>query len=145
MEKLTPRKVLFELNITLRVPLSFSDPKSRKRDVVDRRSVFYRLCREFTDYSLTDLGLLFNQGHATVLNAENVVFPALEVYNTEVHEAYKLARNRLSQKAKTVTDDYFRQVYRDYLSKRSEMERARAKLNKLDIARLIKEIEIELN
>jgi len=43
--------------------------KCQKREVVEPRQVIHYLCKKFTKLSLTDIGMIYQQGHATVINS----------------------------------------------------------------------------
>ena len=45
------------------------DIKTRKRDVIYMRCIYYRLCRDLTYESLESIGKQVNKDHATVLHA----------------------------------------------------------------------------
>jgi len=65
--------------------------KTRKREYVFARAVYYRLCKEFTKCSLTAIGKEVNKDHATVIHGLKVFksfqsFP--NMYQSELR-AYK--------------------------------------------------------
>ena len=48
--------------------------KSRKHIYVVARTVYFKLCKDFTDYSLQRIGMTLKKDHATVLHAINNIF-----------------------------------------------------------------------
>ena len=42
--------------------------KNRNRELVYGRAVYYKLCKDLTNHSLSDIGSLISKDHATVLN-----------------------------------------------------------------------------
>jgi len=41
--------------------------KSRRRDIVDARKMYFGLCKNFTNYGLVQMGYSLNKNHATAL------------------------------------------------------------------------------
>ena len=86
MEILQEIKHLVEKELQLNL-----DNKTRKREYVFARAVYYRLCKEFTKCSLTAIGKEVNKDHATVIHGlkifksfqsfPNMYQPELRAYN----------------------------------------------------------------
>ncbi len=71
--------------------------KTRKRQVVYGRAIYFKICKDRTNLSLQEIGQTLNLHHATVLHSITNVFPAFEMYNPEYMEIY----NRIKK-----TDEY---------------------------------------
>ena len=68
--------------------------RTRKRNYVYARAVYFKLCKEYTRLSLNDIGLSINMDHASVLHAINNVFPLVMQYDghlQDLYEDYKLS------------------------------------------------------
>ena len=61
---LTPKIIREKLEIEFDLDLS---QKKRSREVVYRRHLAFKLCREFTTYSLSEIGEEFKKDHSTVI------------------------------------------------------------------------------
>ena len=59
---------------------------------VAARGIAYNLCREFTDVSLSRLGLLFNKDRVSVYHSINVVFNDIQADPFLRHKYNKLHR-----------------------------------------------------
>ena len=57
--------------------------KNRSRELVYGRAVYYKLCKNLTSHSLTEIGSLISKDHATVLHGLKV-FETLE-FNKDVY------------------------------------------------------------
>lgn len=64
------------------------DEKSRKRDLVDARSVYYKILLDECSMTLEAIGETLSKNHATVLHGINQVFPTLEIYNPKIFDVY---------------------------------------------------------
>ena len=53
--------------------------KNRKQEFVYQRSIYFRLCREFTTLPLCDIAASLNKNHATVIHSFKV-FDNLELW-----------------------------------------------------------------
>ena len=62
--------------------------KSRKRELVYARAIYFKICKDRTNLSLKDIGKTMQLDHATVLHAITNIFPAFEMYNPEYMEIY---------------------------------------------------------
>ena len=69
--------------------------KNRNRELVYGRAVYYKLCKNLTSHSLTDIGSFIYKDHATVLHGLKV-FETFEL-NNDYHylEAYDEMFNKL--------------------------------------------------
>ena len=70
--------------------------KNRRREMVYGRAVYYKLCKNLTSHSLTEIGSLISKDHATVLHGLKV-FESLE-FNKDVY--YINAYEELLEKLK---------------------------------------------
>ncbi len=70
--------------------------KNRTRELVYGRAVYYKLCKNLTSHSLTEIGSLISKDHATVLHGLKV-FESLE-FNKDVY--YINAYEELLEKLK---------------------------------------------
>lgn len=98
MEILQEIKHLVEKELQLNL-----DYKTRKREYVFARAVYYRLCHEFTKCSLTAIGKEVNKDHATVIHGLKIfkefnLFPSM--YQSEL-KAY----NNIYPTLKKVSDE----------------------------------------
>ena len=62
--------------------------KSRKRELVYARAIYFKICKDRTNLSLKDIGKTMQLDHATVLHAITNIFPAFEMYNPEYMDIY---------------------------------------------------------
>ena len=62
--------------------------KSRKRELVEARAVYYKVAQEKTDVTLYTMSSLVGKNHATALHGINNVFPYLEHYNKGFYNMY---------------------------------------------------------
>ena len=65
--------------------------KTRARQVVYGRAIYFKICKDRTNLSLQEIGETLNLHHATVLHSIRNVFPAFEMYNPE----YMVIYNRI--------------------------------------------------
>ena len=62
--------------------------KTRARQVVYGRAIYFKICKDRTNLSLQEIGETLNLHHATVLHSIRNVFPAFEMYNPEYMDIY---------------------------------------------------------
>lgn len=62
--------------------------RSRKRELVEARAVYFKLAQEKTDSTLATMAKLVDRDHATALHCINNVFPQLERYNINYYNMY---------------------------------------------------------
>ena len=87
-EKITSRlkTIMQRVNKTYNLTIS---RKTRGREYVYARAVYYKLARELTNYSLSQIGLLVYKDHASVLHGLKT-FELLNLWNeTEYTEPYE--------------------------------------------------------
>lgn len=69
----------------------------RQRPSVYQRAIFYRLCRDFTPYCLTDIGAVVGRDHASVIHGLKV-FKNLKLWKEQAYlDIYSKARKKLKQ------------------------------------------------
>ena len=69
--------------------------KNRNRELVYGRAVYYKLCKDLTNHSLSDIGSLISKDHATVLHGLKV-FESLIFNNDDYYiDAYKEMYDKL--------------------------------------------------
>ncbi len=102
----------------LGIDLSF---RTRKRSNVYARAVYFKLCKEYTRLSLTDIGASVNVDHATVIHGINNVFPIVMQYDghlQDLYEDYKFSNNHDSE---SIFENYSR-LLRENVKLRSEIK-----------------------
>ena len=61
---------------------------TRKRSIVYGRAIYFKICKDRTNLSLSKIGETLNLNHATVLYCINNIFPTFEMYNPKYMEIY---------------------------------------------------------
>lgn len=89
----------------LGIDLSF---RSRKRSNVYARAVYFKLCKEYTRLSLTDIGASVNVDHATVIHGINNVFPIVMQYDGHLQDLYEDYRYSNNHDAESIFENYSR-------------------------------------
>jgi hypothetical protein len=64
------------------------DTKTRKRDIVYTRAVYFKLCRVHTLLPLSEIGLIVNKNHATVLHGLRLFNNVLVEYEQSYLELF---------------------------------------------------------
>jgi len=118
---------------------TFIDIKSRKREVVYMRAIYYKLCKEFTFESLVKIGKTINKDHATVIHGlkvfDNVINPTWE---KGYYNKYLKLQEHLNTKVKLQVkqldpNKFYREKYRIKLLQNKQMYNfTRACLDKMD-------------
>ena len=97
--KITPKIIREKLEIEFGTDLTV---KSRKRNIVYQRMVAFKLCRRFTEHSLTEIADEFNKDHATVIySLDNFDFHKDQYY----FEYYKKVFSRYSEHFIKITEN----------------------------------------
>jgi predicted DNA-binding protein YlxM (UPF0122 family) len=89
----------------LGIDLSF---RTRKRSNVYARAVYFKLCKEYTRLSLTDIGASVNVDHATVIHGINNVFPLVMQYDGHLQDLYEDYRYSNNHDAESIFENYSR-------------------------------------
>ena len=106
---------------------TFIDVRSRKREVVYMRAIYYKLCKEFTFESLVKIGKTINKDHATVIHGlkvfDNVINPTWEKgYYNKYLKLKEHIENKLHLQVKKVdADRYYKSKYRIKLLQNKKM------------------------
>ena len=90
------------------------DTKSRKREIVYARAVYYKLCSEYTSKTLTDIGDVLNRDHATVcygLNLFNNIQSMNKVYKDNQYSVYLELKHKFDTLERFKQKDYEPDVY----------------------------------
>jgi len=118
---------------------TFIDVKSRKRELVYIRAIYYKLCKEFTFDSLDKIGKTIGKDHATVIHGlklfENIINPTWEkdYYNTYLKLHEQLNKKVNLQIRRINPDGFYRDKYRIKLLQNKQMYTfTRNCLNKMD-------------
>ena len=61
---------------------------SRRRAITEARCIYYKICYDKLNMSLSAIGKTVNRDHATVLHGIRAVFPSLEHYNKNLYDYY---------------------------------------------------------
>ncbi len=112
---------------------------SREREIVYMRSIYYKLCKEFTFESLTKIGNTVNKDHATVIHGlkifENIINP---LWEKNYYQKYLKLQAQLNTKTKLTVkrsdpNKFYREKYRIKLLQNKEIYKfARTCLSKMD-------------
>ena len=95
--------------------------RTRKRNYVYARAVYFKLCREYTKLSLDDIGQTVDMDHASVVHAISKVFDAVVFHDKfleDIYNDYKLSNKNTNE---TIFDNYER-LLKENLDLRREVE-----------------------
>lgn len=87
--------------------------KSRKRQLVYARAIYFKLCKEKTRFTLQRIADTLEVNHATVLHAINNVFPVIQREEPLLYEIY----NKLKK------EDDVKYLKENYYALRNEYEK----------------------
>jgi len=73
--------------------------RSRKREYLFARALYYKLCKEQTNNSLEKIGASLGFSHANVMHSINKIYPEIKEYDTDSYYAY-LKCKKLTKKLK---------------------------------------------
>lgn len=102
----------------LGIDLSF---RTRKRSNVYARAVYFKLCKEYTRLSLTDIGASVNVDHATVIHGINNVFPIVMQYDGHLQDLYEDYKYSNNHDAESIFENYSR-LLKENISLRSQVD-----------------------
>jgi len=100
---------------------------SREREIVYMRSIYYKLCKDFTFESLTNIGKAVNKNHATVIHGlkvfDNLINP---LWEKDYYNKYLKLHERLNKKIDTQVkrsnpNKFYREKYRVKLLQNKQM------------------------
>tara|TARA_Y100000114_G_C11751238_1_gene324434 strand:+ start:1099 stop:1512 length:414 start_codon:yes stop_codon:yes gene_type:complete len=83
---------------------------TRTREYVYGRSIYFKLCREFTHATLEEIGQSVGRNHASVIHGLSV-FDVMAVYKDTVLSYYKDLKNILLDKSKEDLKKYNDETY----------------------------------
>jgi len=81
------KQIISLINFNLKIDVE-ENPKSRKRELVYARAIYFRLMRDNTVQGLEMIGRPFKKDHACVIHAINKTFEEIKVYAPEIYDAY---------------------------------------------------------
>lgn len=82
--------------VEVRLELDLSS-KSRKRELVYGRAVYFKLCKELTKCSLNDIGRAVNRDHATVIHGLTLFDDVIDTgYEPFLKKVYKATKRKLT-------------------------------------------------
>ena len=92
--------------------------RSRKRENVYQRAVYFKLCEDFTRCSLTDIGNSVGLDHATVIHSRKI-FKNFHLWREDDYldvykEGKRILKNRIGNNRRYIHKTY-KQKYRDLL------------------------------
>ena len=97
--------------------------KNRNRELVYGRAVYYKLCKNLTSHSLTDIGSFIYKDHATVLHG-------LKVFETfELNERNKSIRVLIKREFKDIFNECRKEF--GYVPQTAYLKQRFAKINEL--------------
>jgi len=67
---------------------------TRKRPYIEARATYYKLCREFTNLTLENIGWDFGKNHATVLNGIRQLDNWMN-HDSRIKNNYKILKNKI--------------------------------------------------
>tara|TARA_R110000772_G_scaffold181601_1_gene292911 strand:+ start:1273 stop:1587 length:315 start_codon:yes stop_codon:yes gene_type:complete len=62
--------------------------KSRKREYIFARALYFKLCKEQTSASLEKIGASLGFSHSNVIYSINKIYPEIKKYDTDSYYAY---------------------------------------------------------
>ena len=81
--------------------------KSRKREIVYMRSIYYKLCKDFTNESLNAIGKQVNKDHATVLNGLKIFDNIIDnFWEKELFNVYMNIKDHIKTKISLEVKSY---------------------------------------
>ncbi len=94
--------------------------KSRRRDNVYARSLYFKICKKVTRHSLASIGRSVNRDHATVLHGVRVFDNVVSVYERDLMDLYsELIKKYDKDEMREFTDpvDYWKEQLHDLENK----------------------------
>lgn len=81
--------------------------RSRKREYVYARAVYYKIARDMYNKTLSEIGRSVGVDHATVLHSIKNVFPVIERFEPDIADSYKKIREKISLEADLIKSASF--------------------------------------
>jgi hypothetical protein len=103
--------------------------KTRQREHVEARALYFKLCRDFTSKSFYDIGKSLNKNHATVIHAVNNVYPMAEMYNKRLKHLYNVFEKSASSYTEGKVED--KDPYQENVKLNSEIMRLNLEIQRL--------------
>jgi hypothetical protein len=112
--------------------------KNRQRHNVYQRAVYFRLCRDLTPYSLSDIGATIEKDHASVLHGLKL-FKNFKYWGEDIYlSIYNQARVKLKQKydfanshSKLSTEDKYNELLMHHILLKQKYHNVRQELEKI--------------
>ncbi len=95
--------------------------RTRKRNYVYARAVYFKLCREYTKLSLDDIGQTMGMDHASVVHSINKVFDSVVLYDKFLEDLYNDYKFSNKNTNETIFDNYER-LLKENVSLRKEVK-----------------------
>ena len=95
--------------------------RTRKRNYVYARAVYFKLCREYTKLSLDDIGQTVDMDHASVVHAISKVFDAVVFYDKFLEDLYNDYKFSNKDTGETIFENYER-LLKENLDLRKEVK-----------------------
>ena len=105
--------------------------RTRKRNYVYARALYFKLCKEYTRLSLADIGSSVNMDHATVLHAINNVFPMVIQHDRHLSDLYEDYRFSHKHDIESIFENYSR-LLRENIELRNEIKDVKESESLLD-------------
>lgn len=98
---------------------------TRKRSVVYARVIYYKIARDITPYSLSDIGEPLGKDHATVLFHLKNNFDVIESYEPKFYNFYLIAKDiaykKVIKKIKDIPEPVQEKIEKHYLDVNKEL------------------------
>jgi len=112
--------------------------KDRQRHSVYQRAVFFKLCRDLTPYSLSDIGAVVNKDHASVLHGLKL-FKNFQDWHEDVYLAlYNEAKLKLKRKynfansrSKASIEDKYKELFLNHILLKEKYYKVKTELDKI--------------
>ena len=98
----------------------YKNRKSRKREYVEARSLYFKLMKDLTDMSLTSIGKTLQKDHALVIHAIKS-YETYSFYEEHLSEAYDYIVEKMPTIPKDIKKDETKIKYKEILNKLEEM------------------------
>lgn len=95
--------------------------RTRKRNYVYARAVYFKLCREYTKLSLDDIGQTMDMDHASVVHSINKVFESVVIYDKFLEDLYNDYKFSNKNTNETIFDNYER-LLKENITLRKEVK-----------------------
>jgi len=128
MNKETIKEIVqsyFEINISR---------TTRKRQYVEARAIYFKLCREFTQLSLEQIGKSVNRDHASVLHGVKSINTWVQV-DKRMNNSMRILRNQIInyQIEKDETVELNESIVLKYIELKEQVKSQQETIDKLNI------------